>query len=139
MSRAFRRANVQRHKSQAQNKAPLNYHFHAVKKPSEDKCKPLRLIAVRVVRESHPKPMHIREIRSMVRKYIAEQVNVGLWDVDELGIPGHNTIERRINECADSRMWEDEPTPLVHVGDKKSPMYGLNAKRFPELFLEVSK
>lgn len=117
----------------SQQQLPETYHYAVVKKPDEKTCKPIRLIAVRVVRESHPKPMHVNEIRKAVRGYIAEKINGGLWDVQELGVPGHNTIERRINECADSRVWDDGAPPLVHVGDAKSPYYCLNCERFPEL------
>ena len=107
----------------------LNFHYHKVAKPSEDVCKPLRHIIVAVVLESKDKPLHVNEIRRRVQQRIAELSKIGHWTH---GYVGHNTVERRINECADPRHW-DGLAPLVHVGDPKSPFYGLNPSRFPEL------
>ena len=111
---------------------PLTYHYPKVEKPSEQVCKPLRHIVVAVMLKEK-RTLHINQIRAKVKQRLGEKdENDDYLYPTSLRKSGHNTVERRINECADPRHW-DGVAPLVHVGDPKSPFYGLNFDKFAEL------
>ena len=86
--------------------------------PREEPARALRDLIVRAVYaywNVHRKPMHITRspaIYEAVLNRIRTLKQMGEWPWK---IPIKRTIDRRVNECADKRIW-DGPTPLIGLG-----------------------
>jgi hypothetical protein len=59
-------------------------------------------------------PSTLLQIYRFVEPKIKQMVETGQWNSD-WAVPGKRTVDRRVNECADPRFWEDGVTPIIAV------------------------
>ena len=102
-------------------------------KPDEEVCKKLRQYIVEAVFSfwaERKKPTSLIGIFFRVNSRISKECKMGLWP-RRLGHPGKRTIDRRVNEAADPRFYENgvpkivavtagvyQPNPVLFEGEK---------------------
>ena len=92
----------------------------------------VRLLVVQAVYsiwDEHERPTEDRrEVIPIVQKQVVYLKRLGKWK-RSWEVPGRDTIIRRLNESADKRHYEDEPTPCIAV---RAGQYMPNPQRFIE-------